>query len=85
MNTALKHQKRGQRPTLLINANNGRSPFPIPRLNRLASALPIGTRNNYFGTYDTHLKASFVKVIYIYIMNPIFGLYIAHQLEPHSN
>jgi len=41
--------------------------------------------NNFLLSYYTHLKARFVKVIYIFILYIIFGLYILYKVSQCYN
>jgi len=52
--------------------------FPIARLKNFTSTLLISTCNDYTTIDNAYYKASLIKVIEVYILNPILLLYIVY-------
>ena len=81
----LDYKKRREGPSFGINVFDYRNPFPVTRLNKLAFALLISTRNYYWGVNNAYYKTGLIKVIEIVIGNAVFCLYIINQLESRVN
>jgi len=64
--------------TIAINAGNCGRLFPVTRLNSLAFATLIGTRNNYKWANCAYYKAGFVKVVEITVKDAVLITYIKY-------
>ena len=73
---ALNEQNRGYIKTIATDAGDRGSPFPVARLNSLASSTSIGPGNNHTRAYLAHHKAGLVEVVEITVVDPVFRPYI---------
>ena len=78
---ALEDQVQRYYKAVATNTLNCCSLFLIAQLKNLMSALLIGTYNNYTTADNTYYKASFIKVVEVYVVNCILCIYIVYQLK----
>ena len=78
-------EKASEESPININIDSYYSLFLITRLNYFILVILISIYNNYSRVNNIYYKASFIKVIDIYIYYTIFYLYILKKLELVSN
>src|SRR5450432_4943309 len=85
MNLAFKYNNWRQGPTSCRYAIYCCNPFSITRLDCNRSITSFYTSNHLCSRYNPHLKAYFIKVVYILLFNTILGNNILYQPKPVSN
>ena len=82
---ALHTQKWGQDIAIYSNTTNCYSLFSITRLNSFWFPYLIRLYNNHSWLNLAHHKASLIKVIGIFILDPIFSLHVIYKVKPRAN
>src|SRR5450432_3978519 len=85
MNLAFKYNNWRQAPSSRRYTINRYNLFSIARLDCNRSVASLSTSYNLCSRYNPHLKAYFIKVVYILLFNTVLGNYILHQPKPVSN
>jgi hypothetical protein len=61
------------------------NPLAIAWLNKLWPSASLYTCNNLHRANDAHLKACFVKVVHVVVVDAVLGFGVLYQLEPRAN
>ena len=80
---ALYDQERGQYKAIVAYAFDRCSPFPIARLELLASAISIYICNNHAATDNPHHETRLVEVVEVLVLDVVLRTYVGYQLEPY--
>ena len=56
-------------------------PLSIAWLDEFRSSASLGTSNDFRGRSDTHLKASFIEVVDVIVLDAVLGFGILNKLE----
>ena len=68
-----------------VNTLNNNNLLSIAWLNELQLSTSFKANNYFYKPNNAYLKASFIKVIYIIILNTIFIFSLFNKLKLHTN
>ena len=82
---ALDNKKRQEAPPFAIDVLNRRCPFPIARLDCLASSTSIGACYYYRCADNAYYKAGLVEVVEVAVEDAVLRPYVVYKLKLRAN
>lgn len=82
MVNAFNDNIRGNIVTVATNATNYNCPFSIAKLYFFPFSAFFGPSYDHSSANLAHYQTGFVEIIYVAVLDAIFGPYIGHQLKP---
>jgi hypothetical protein len=73
------------RPDSSTDALDDCNPLAIAWLNKTRTSASLCTRNDLHWANEAYLKAYFIKVMHVIVVDAILGFGVLHQLKPLAN